>query len=236
MTRNLIASFILAGSIAALGTSHANAQSPEPALLAPGQSGLEVYRYFRSLGIRRMNFLPPDVTHDSRERFFGSQATPVADYLIPIFDEWFAEDDPDIRVSLFWSLLTLLLGGNTDTDLVGNSLMSYLVVETDGTIQAVDTLRICKEGLAESGLNVLTDGLDDLHRGLPLVHQLVHEGLPLSAPCNECVHKRTCGGGYIPHRYSNARGFDNPSVWCADIIKLLDHILARTRITTAPPA
>jgi hypothetical protein len=39
MTRNLIASFILAGSIAALATSHANAQSPDPALLAPGQSG-----------------------------------------------------------------------------------------------------------------------------------------------------------------------------------------------------
>ena len=40
MTRNLIASFILAGSIAALAaSSHANAQSPDPALLAPGQSG-----------------------------------------------------------------------------------------------------------------------------------------------------------------------------------------------------
>jgi hypothetical protein len=40
MTRNLIASLILAGSIAALAaSSHANAQSPDPALLAPGQSG-----------------------------------------------------------------------------------------------------------------------------------------------------------------------------------------------------
>jgi hypothetical protein len=37
MIRILIASFILAGSIAALVTSQANAQSPEPALLAPGQ-------------------------------------------------------------------------------------------------------------------------------------------------------------------------------------------------------
>jgi hypothetical protein len=39
MTRNLIASFILAGSMAALATSHANAQSPDPAVLAPGESG-----------------------------------------------------------------------------------------------------------------------------------------------------------------------------------------------------
>jgi len=39
MIRMLIISFILAGSIAVLATSQANAQSPDPALLAPGQSG-----------------------------------------------------------------------------------------------------------------------------------------------------------------------------------------------------
>jgi len=37
--RILIVSFILAGSIAVLPTPQANAQSPDPALLAPGQSG-----------------------------------------------------------------------------------------------------------------------------------------------------------------------------------------------------
>ena len=42
MIRILIASFMLAGSIAALATSQANAQSPDPALLAPApaQAGL----------------------------------------------------------------------------------------------------------------------------------------------------------------------------------------------------
>jgi hypothetical protein len=42
MIRNLIASFMLAGSIAALATSQAKAQSPDPALLAPpaAQAGL----------------------------------------------------------------------------------------------------------------------------------------------------------------------------------------------------
>jgi hypothetical protein len=42
MIRILIASLMLAGSIAALATSQANAQSPDPALLAPpaAQAGL----------------------------------------------------------------------------------------------------------------------------------------------------------------------------------------------------
>jgi hypothetical protein len=34
----ILASFLLAGSIAALSTLQANAQSPDPALLAPGSS------------------------------------------------------------------------------------------------------------------------------------------------------------------------------------------------------
>jgi hypothetical protein len=37
--RILNISFILAGSIAVLATAQVNAQSPDPALLAPGQSG-----------------------------------------------------------------------------------------------------------------------------------------------------------------------------------------------------
>jgi hypothetical protein len=42
MIRILIASFMLAGGIAVLATSQANAQSPDPALLAPpaAQAGL----------------------------------------------------------------------------------------------------------------------------------------------------------------------------------------------------
>jgi hypothetical protein len=38
MIRSLIVSVMLAGSIAAVPTSRANAQSPDPALLAPGSS------------------------------------------------------------------------------------------------------------------------------------------------------------------------------------------------------
>ena len=66
----------------------------------PEMSGIQTYRHFRSLGIRRMNFLLPDITHDNRARVYDHHSsTPVADYLIPIFDEWFGEDDPDIRIS-----------------------------------------------------------------------------------------------------------------------------------------
>ena len=64
------------------------------------------FRHFLSLGIARMNFLLADASHDSKARLYGHLGpTPMADYLIPIFDEWFDRDDPDIKIWLFGDLL-----------------------------------------------------------------------------------------------------------------------------------
>lgn len=203
----------------------------DPGLLCvvnPHLSGLETFRHFRALGLQRMNFLMPDATHDSKQRLYGHLgATPVADYLIPIFDDWFERDDPDIKISLFNDLLRVMMGGTPEVDAFGNALMSYIVIETDGSIEALDVLRVCKENIARSGLNVLQDGLDDLQRALPVVHQAIYEGFPLSPACQRCSERDICGGGYLPHRYSHVNGFDNPSAWCADILKLFGHVQAR---------
>ncbi|HEX5707814.1 MAG TPA: radical SAM protein [Pyrinomonadaceae bacterium] len=203
-------------------------------VINPGQSGLDTFRYFRSLGLKTIDFLLPDVSHDNKKQLYGGHGpTPVADYLIPIFDEWFDADDPEVRLEVFRGLLKGIMGGRSSTDAFGNPLMSYLIIETDGAIQAVDTLKVCEEGLTDSGLNIFEHGFDDLAEGMPLVHRMVHEGLPLSAQCRACPEEATCGGGYVPHRYSRARGFDNPSVWCEDILKVVTHIRRRTGLQRA---
>jgi uncharacterized protein len=197
-------------------------------VINPEHSGVAAYRHLRSLGVMRMNFLLPDVSHDSRMLFYpGRHRTPVADYLIPMFDAWLEEDNPDVEIRIFRGLIRMLMGGEGETDAFGNLLMGYLVVETDGSIEALDALRVCESGINRSGLNILRNGFDDLRAGLPLVYRAVHEGFPLSPICEACHEKAICGGGYLPHRYSRARGFDNPSVWCADILKLLAHIRRR---------
>ena len=197
-------------------------------VINPGQSGLEIYRHIRSLGVKNMNFLLPDVTHDSKRLFYPDfGATPVSDYLIPIFDDWFDEDDPGVVIRLFTSILTYLMGGSANFEAIGNHCENYLVIDTDGNIQANDALKVCDDGISESGLNVARHGFDDLHLGLPLVNHLVHEGLSLSAQCQACAERDVCGGGAVTTRYAKANGFDNPSVWCDDMLKLIAHIRAR---------
>ncbi len=191
----------------------------------PAHSGVGIYCYFRSLGIKNMNFLFPDATHDVKQRLYGQYGkTPVADYLIPVFDEWVTEDDEDVRVYCFEDIMRTILGGKVTSDLIGNGRANYLVIDTDGSIQALDALKVCWEGTSESGLNVFEHGFDELHKGLPLLHRVVHEGMPMCATCNACRESATCGGGYLPHRYSHKNGFDNPSIWCEDLLTLFAYV------------
>jgi uncharacterized protein len=172
-----------------------------------------------------MNFLLPDVSHDEFGTFYGHLgASPVADYLLPIFDEWFDRDDPTLEVSICWELIERLLGGPGLSDVFGNPRLKYFVVETDGTIESLDALKVGREGLADTGLNVLRNGLADLAGQSTLASRSITDGFPLAAQCVDCERVHACGGGYLPHRYSAKNGFDNPSVWCRDLKKLFAHV------------
>jgi uncharacterized protein len=188
----------------------------------PYASGLQVYRYLRSLSIDEMDFLLPDVSHDNKDRIYsGLGPTPVADYLLPILDDWFREDDPNVRIRIFWGLFAQLLGGKPHTDGFGGNGSGYVIVETNGSIEVNDALRVCYDGVGKSGLNVLQHGFDMLDDAPESITQLMKGSLPLPTACRDCPERSVCGGGYLPHRYSREKGFDNPSVWCSDILQIL---------------
>jgi uncharacterized protein len=218
------------GSYAAaiLGLEHLRRAGLEPVVLCvvnPNVSGKDVYRHFREIGLTCITFLLPDVSHDNKQSWYSSRSrTPVADYLIPVFDSWFDEDDPNVVVRPFTHLIAAMMGGETAGDLFGNPLQTYVIVETDGSIETLDALRVCSSGITRTKLNVLNHTFDDIEELNPLLHRMINIGFGLSATCQECNERAICGGGYLPHRYSRTREFDNPSVWCEDIKKLFRHI------------
>ena len=46
----------------------------------------------------------------------------------------------------------------------------------------------------------------------------------LCQTCRECPVVGSCGGGLYTHRYRTGSGFDNPSVYCADLLALISHV------------
>src|SRR6267378_3018173 len=54
-----------------------------------------------------------------------------------------------------------------------------------------------------------------------------HASLNLCEICKRCEFHDTCGGGYLPSRWSKQRGYDNPSVYCEDLKGIFRHIQRR---------
>jgi uncharacterized protein len=176
----------------------------------------------------RIDFLLPHGTwaNPPPGRIPESPESPYADWLINIFDHWYSH--PKTRVRFFDEIMQLLLGGASATEMVGLTPVQVVVIETDGAIEQVDTLKAAYHGAGATGLHVTRDALDAalLQPGL-VARQIGVRAL--SAECRACRIHRVCGGGVYAHRYRPGTGFANPSVYCSDLMRLIGHIRGRVQ-------
>lgn len=185
---------------------------------------LAVYEYLSGFRPRSLDFLLPDGTHErypaGKESF---ENTPYADWLIRLFDYWWKQTEHQVPIRFFDDIIALVLDGESETENLGLNPVDLIVIETDGSLEAVDTLKITYERAPRLGINVLHASFDDAFS-----HTAVLSGMAgihsRCRTCQQCPLLRICGGGYLPHRYSNERGFQNPSVYCHDLAKLILHI------------
>ncbi|MEU7527498.1 FxsB family cyclophane-forming radical SAM/SPASM peptide maturase [Saccharothrix sp. NPDC042600] len=180
----------------------------------------DVYRSLLDFSPPVVDFLLPhgNWTTPPPRRLAGSPETPYADWLIPLFDRWY--DEPVTRVRLFEELLNVVLGGRSRLEGVGLTPTAQVVVETDGTISASDILASSQPAAAATGLHVARDDFD---RALPEVPA----ASALSATCRACSLVAACGGGLRAHRFRAGSGFDHPSVYCPDLVRLITHVRDR---------
>jgi uncharacterized protein len=198
-------------------------------VIDPKADGLEVYRHFRELGVNCIDFLWPlehnwDVPPPGYET--AGDETPYADYLIPIFDEWWRERETDrkVKIRYFTQLISNILGARGGLDSLGGNPISIASIDSDGGIEPVDSLKACGDGFTNMGLNILRDPIEAVY-DQPLFRAAIAGQDGLCGQCRTCPLHDVCGGGYLPHRYSQENGFDNPTVYCRDMWKLTTHIL-----------
>lgn len=191
---------------------------------------IDCYNHMKSLGVKKLDFLLPYFTYDS----FGvvpseinsnqNVKTIYGDWLIKLFDAWVLEEpNKRVNVRLFDGIISSILGNEFPADLLGEYYNELLVIETDGGIEAVDALKICGNNFTKTGKNILRNSINDaLETKLANLYFLSHK--KLCSRCQSCPIRGVCGGGYLPHRYSSKNGFNNPSIFCHDLLKLITHI------------
>ncbi|MEV5413734.1 FxsB family cyclophane-forming radical SAM/SPASM peptide maturase [Thermopolyspora sp. NPDC052614] len=164
---------------------------------------------------------PPGRTADPRH-------TPYADWLIAVFDRWYGEGRGATGVRLFEEIIHLLLGGRSGVEALGLTPSSLVVIETDGTIEQSDFLKVVGHGAPATGLNIVDHPFDAAlsHPGV-VARQLGWAAL--ADECRACRFARVCGAGLYAHRYRPGSGHRNPSVYCPDLYRLIEHVQTRIR-------
>jgi uncharacterized protein len=155
---------------------------------------------------------------------------------MPIVERWCLTDWEETDVPLFRQIAELILGGSSGSDQFGNDPLGIVCVEANGDIEGLDVLRVCGNGTAAVGLSVLRDDFEQIATASDLHGPAIFDGLPLPSACVDCPERDTCGGGYLPHRFSIERGFDNASIWCADILQLFDKMRSLLAVSVAETA
>jgi uncharacterized protein len=201
---------------------------------------LEVYEELASVGAPDIDFSLPLGHWSEPPPGWVADGTAFADWLIPIFDRWYGSSSVPTTVRLFDDIMAVVLGRQSATEGVGLGTFQTLTINTDGSLELVDTLRSAFEGAPGTGLNVFRDSFDAArsHPGV-VARQIGVRGL--SETCVKCPIVEICGGGHYTHRYRAGTGFLNPSVFCADLTKLITHIRDRVladveRLAAGQPA
>ncbi|THA81604.1 FxsB family radical SAM/SPASM domain protein [Streptomyces sp. LRa12] len=164
----------------------------------------------------------------------GRTGVRYGDWLCAVFDRWWAAGRREVRVRLFEECVALLLGLPAATEALGLAPFDAVVVETDGSIEQVDSLKSAYPGAARTGLDVFRHTFDDALRH-PGVAVRQAGTASLAGECRACPLLRVCGGGHYAHRYRAGHGFRNPSVYCADLQRFIRHVSSRLTAAAGGP-
>lgn len=196
----------------------------EPGILAvcdPASDPAEVVAHLAdTFGFRHFDILVPDATHDD---------TPpsIAPYFRTLFDLWFDEYAArGVEIRYLRAMVKGLLGGDSHLESIGFGPIQTCALLTGGELEPLDVLRIAGYRSTSTQRRIQTHTFQDLTED-SVWRRAFDAALHLSDTCLACEYRQACGGGFLPHRWSQERGYDNPSVYCSDLKDIFGHIWKR---------
>ncbi|MFF9585390.1 FxsB family cyclophane-forming radical SAM/SPASM peptide maturase [Streptomyces achromogenes] len=189
---------------------------------------VEVHDYLAAFEPPVIDFGLPHATHDAPPYRTDPSVPEYGLWMSRVYDAWLARPEHRHSVRMLEDIMALTSGVRGSVETLGLAPPSSIVIESDGSVEAVDTLRSVEEGASRLGLDVFHHTLDTALSHPKLLHRR-YGAAALSEECRACPLLQVCGGGYLPHRFSADRGYRNPSVYCADLECLIRHVQGSLR-------
>ncbi|MCS5707961.1 radical SAM protein [Candidatus Berkiella cookevillensis] len=178
----------------------------------------EIYNFFfNELCLNNVDFLIPDNTHDEKSNFSENQ---LGNFLSELFMLWINDRPQKISIRYFNGILNRFLGKPYYTYGHGSTkeleCLPLVTISSDGSLSPSDEFRSTSMDFMNTNMNCSSSELDELlkHDNFEKIDKSLNT---LPKDCASCLWKNICQGGGLVNRYSAAREFDNPSVFCNDL-------------------
>ncbi|GAA1044809.1 FxsB family cyclophane-forming radical SAM/SPASM peptide maturase [Streptomyces murinus] len=184
---------------------------------------VEVHDHLAAFEPPVIDFGLPHATHDDPPHRTDPKVPEYGLWMSRVYDTWL--DRPRWRhsIRMLEDIMALGSGVHGSVETVGLAPSTSVVIESDGSIEGVDTLRSVEEGASRLGLDVFRHPFDEALSHPRMLHR-AYGPAALADQCRSCPLVAVCGGGYLPHRFSSGAGYRNPSVYCADLEHLIRHV------------
>jgi uncharacterized protein len=198
------------------------------AVVDPSSDPVVVYEALKATGAPSFDFLYRDGNY-AHLPFGKSQpeSTEFGSWIVGVFEHYLTDPTPP-RIRVIDDVIRLILGGSGQKEGVGLNEYGIVVIDTDGKITRNDTLKGAYSGGDRfvSEPSIVNGRLQDYLSSAEFVDYFDLQ-IPTSPICQACPELGVCGGGMPAHRWSEERGYANPSVFCADQRLLITTVRSR---------
>jgi uncharacterized protein len=195
----------------------------------------EVLEFLSPLNPGIIDFLLPDGTHDDPPPGVDSgrlaEQSAYGIWLARLYDIWRTVPGRYPPIRMFENIIHLAATGRSRVDGMGPRVLDCLTIQTDGEICDDDTLDAAGFGRSSfgAGWHVGPGSFQKLQQSPEFLrHSLRYLPSALAPTCRTCDLMSICAGGHLVHRWSNAEGFNAPSIHCGSLRRIITHVLSNT--------
>ncbi|MFR9566166.1 MAG: anaerobic sulfatase maturase [Rikenellaceae bacterium] len=198
--------------------------------------GREIYRFFKALGSKYMQFLPavehvvdkPDfhrpliVSPDHEGAHIAEWSVSAKGYgqfLIDIFDEWVLWDVGTYYVQMFDATLANTCGVMPGVCSMGETCGDALVVEHNGDVYSCDHFVYPEYRLG----NITETSLREIYHTRKRIDFGLAKRNGLSAECLKCTYYQVCRGECPKHRFNEGKDGYRKSTLCEGLKNYFKH-------------
>lgn len=176
----------------------------------------EVLDFLAKFNPAQIDFLQPFANYSNPPIILDTKYN-YGDWMVKAFSHWNKKKNlSKIRIRYFEDALFSILNNESRSDWFGIKPPGYIIISTDGSYEGLDTIKVASEEARITNKNAENSDIDDVAASDIL--KIRKTGLSqLPDDCKKCKIKKWCSGGYFPTRYSQEKGYNNKSYYCADL-------------------